>query len=401
VLTATAPVRVKNGVRRTWLLIVVISLTSPASADVNIRLTDGDRPIVVVEGVLASTLAALAKAQLDHAAWEQIFSLHVKDQTGQNLPAVLGDIQVAADKLTFTPRFPLKPGLTYRAVFDPGGAGNQLVRGQRIEAALTVPAPRNGEPTVVEGVFPSSNVLPENQLKFYIYFSAPMSRGESYRHLQLINASGTPVEAPFLELAEELWDDSGRRLTLLLDPGRVKRDLKPHKEVGRAIRNGQTYALQIANDWRDGRGQRLGDKYRKQFGVTAADVRQPDPKRWGLTLPRAGTRLPLVVMFDEPLDYAMLQHVIRVSNSQGDVLKGAVAVDKQETRWSFLPTVPWVEGRYRLLIDSNLEDLAGNSIARPFEVYLPAGRPAASDRCEIPFQIVGNSAGIDPPAKQD
>jgi hypothetical protein len=387
-------------VGRAWLLFIAISWTSPASADVSIRLTDGERPVVIVRGLPAPTLSALAKARLDGAPWDRVLSLHVGTDAAPNVPAVLGDVRFVDDEVIFTPRFPLKPGLAYRVVFDPGAIPNLPPHGQRIETTLMLPPTRGGQPTIVEGIFPSSDVLPENQLKFYIYFSAPMSRGDSYRHLQLVDAAGMPVVASFLELAEELWDDTGRRLTLLMDPGRVKRDLKPHKEVGRAIRDGQTYTLQIADDWRDARRQKLGGKFRKQFRVTKADVRQPDPKRWRLTVPRAGTRLPLVVEFDEPLDHAMLQHVIRVSNSRGDVLQGAVTVDREETKWSFLPTVPWGEGAYRLMIDPNLEDLAGNSIARPFEVYLPTGRPAAIDESVIPFQIGADSTGDTPATKR-
>ena len=131
-------------------------------------------------------------------------------------------------------------------MFDPvRNSGQTAATDERVEAMLSVPALRERRPTVVEAIYPSSDVLPENQLKFYIHFSAPMSRGDSYRHIRLLDAKGKPVEAPFLELAEELWDDSGRRLTLLLDPGRVKRDLKPHKEVGRAIVDGGRYTLVI------------------------------------------------------------------------------------------------------------------------------------------------------------
>ena len=62
------------------------------------------------------------------------------------------------------------------------------------------------------------------------YFDAPMSRGEAYRHIHLVDAkTGREVEAPFLELGEELWDGDFRRFTLLCDPGRVKRGLKPRE----------------------------------------------------------------------------------------------------------------------------------------------------------------------------
>jgi hypothetical protein len=39
-----------------------------------------------------------------------------------------------------------------------------------------------------------------------------------------------------------------------------------------------------------------------------------------------------------------------------------------ETRWLFTPRQPWAAGAYRLVTDTRLEDLAGNTIGRPFEV---------------------------------
>jgi hypothetical protein len=372
---------------RAWPLILAVMLPGPVSAAVSIRLTDGGRPQVVVDGLPDGSLSALTESRLERADWEAILAIYVADQPQKQLLAVLGDYRVAGSKLIFTPRFPLKPGLSYRAVFNPVAIPGAHLRGKRVETMLSAPAQHSAMPTVVEVIYPSSDVLPENQLKFYLYFSKPMSRGNSYEQIRLLDATGDSVEAPFLELAEELWDESGRRLTLLMDPGRVKQDLIPHKEVGRAIADRGRYTLIIRGEWRDALGTPIGGEFRKDFSVTKADVVQPNPKRWRLTIPNAGTRLPLVVDFDEPLDYAMLQHAIQVLNTKGEIIEGTLTVDKQETRWSLLPTVPWVDGTYRLLIESNLEDLAGNSIARPFEVYLPAGRPANIGETVVPFQI--------------
>ena len=243
------------------------------------------------------------------------------------------------------------------------------------------------EQTVVEAVYPSSDVLPENLLKFYIHFSAPMQRGDSYRHIRLLNDEGAVVAAPFLELAEELWDDTGRRLTLLLDPGRVKQDLKPHKEVGRALAGGRGYVLSIAADWRDAKGNPLGAAFHKSFRVSAPDIRQPDPGRWRLTVPKAETRQPLVVVFEEPLDHAMLCHVIHVASPADAFLDGKIQIDEQETQWSFRPARPWRAGPHELQTDGALEDRAGNSIERPFEVFLPASRPAEINERTIQFQV--------------
>ncbi len=69
-------------------------------------------------------------------------------------------------------------------------------------------------------IYPSAGRLARrNQLKFYIHFSAPMSRGEAYRRIHLLDAEGQVLEAVFLELGEELWDPPMQRFTLLCDPG--------------------------------------------------------------------------------------------------------------------------------------------------------------------------------------
>jgi hypothetical protein len=367
----------------------------PATAEVAIRLVTTDQPHVEVNGLPSALLDRLTEQTADRAVWQRVFSLYVESESESETQATpgLGEYQVRRGVLIFTPRFALKPGLRYRAVFDPAGLPvKPSPARRRTEVIISLPAPPRAWPAFVEEVFPSSDLLPENQLKFYIHFSAPMSRGDSYRHIVLLDAAGMPVEAPFLELAEELWDDTGQRLTLLLDPGRVKQDLKPHKEVGRAFVERGSYALHITNDWPDARGEKLKNVFIKRFRVTKADVRQPHPNRWKLTVPAAGTRQPLIVAFDEPLDHAMLQRVISVSNPMGSVVEGRITIHRHETEWRFEPAEVWVAGGHRLLIDATLEDLAGNSIARPFEVYLPSGRPTADGQTEIEFQIDEESA---------
>jgi hypothetical protein len=332
-------------------------------------------------------VSRFAASSPDHAAWQRVLALYVDRDGHQPASPVLGDYAVDRDRIIFTPRFPLIPGLSYRAVFDPNWLGKPSPARRRVEAMISLPAPSRPTPAIVQAVFPSSDVLPENQLKFYIHFSHPMRRGDSYRHIQLLDAQQKPVDAPFLELAEELWDESATRLTLLLDPGRVKKDLKPHQEVGRALVEGREYTMLIDADWRDADGAPLGREFRKSFRVASEDVRQPDPRRWKLTPPRAATRDPLVVKFDEPLDHAMLQHVIRVGDLKNRLLDGGIIIDEHETIWIFRPAKPWSAGRHQLLIDPTLEDRAGNSLERPFEVFLPSTRPANSAPQTVEFEV--------------
>jgi hypothetical protein len=169
---------------------------------------------------------------------------------------------------------------------------------------------------------------------------------------------------------------------------------------GAALLRGHTYTLLIDSAWHDARGNPLAREFRKTFRVTKADVSQPDPRRWQLTQPRAETRNPLIIDFNEPLDHALLQHAIRVSRENAVVHEGHISVDEREMRWSFRPTTPWIAGSHSLIVDETLEDLAGNSISRPFEVYLPGRRrPAETNRLVVPFQIDSKPSVADTPAK--
>ncbi len=78
----------------------------------------------------------------------------------------------------------------------------------------------------------------------------------------------------------------------------------------------------------------------------------------------AGSRDPLEVRFPEPLDRALLDRLIWVENAEAKVVAGQVSVGEAETRWRFTPASPWHEGDYRLVVGTELEDLAGNSVAQ-------------------------------------
>ena len=277
-------------------------------------------------------------------------------------PALLGATARDGDTLLFRPRFALEPGLRYRAEYSEPKLVASLTRVFAIDAAPAWPA------TVVERIDPSPDVLPENLLKLYLNFSAPMSRGEAYRRVRLLDESGRKQELPFLEIDQELWDRDARRLTLLFDPGRVKRDLLPHDEVGTPLRAGATYTLVIDREWPDAHGNALARETRKTFRVGPPDHDPPRTKDWRLSPPKAGTRDSLSVTFPEPLDRALLERVLSVAGVAGVEVPGAAAIDSNETRWRFTPRDPWKPGDHALRALTILEDLAGNSLDRPFEV---------------------------------
>ncbi len=363
--------------------------SAPTSITIEYRAPAPDKPPrVEVIGLSADILARMQEADLDQARWNQILALYVvtDDETAEQ--PMLGEYAIDGQVVVFQPRFPLQQGLEYLAVFRAAGLQWQAAGlPSTITQRILLPKPQR-KPIVVQYVYPSSRVLPENQLKFYIHFSGPMSHGDSYRHVQLIRDDGKRVEDPFLELGEELWNASGTRFTLFFDPGRIKRGLKPREEVGPSLEEGYSYTLVIAATWLDAHGNPLADTHRKEFQVTAPDAIQPDPRQWNIYSPAAGTREPLLVRFREPLDHAMLQRVLRVVNPDKALLGGEIQIVKGETEWAFQPDARWEPGQHQLTVAPTLEDLAGNSVGRPFEVMLDGQRrQEQADTVELPFEV--------------
>jgi hypothetical protein len=60
--------------------------------------------------------------------------------------------------------------------------------------------------------------------------------------------------------------------------------------------------------------------------------------------------------------------VMHVTTPAGEKIAGSIAIKEHETLWQFHPDAPWKAGPYFLDVATLLEDLAGNSLDRPFEV---------------------------------
>jgi hypothetical protein len=347
---------------------------------------------IEVVGAPPQLLAALSGGDVESADWQRVLAVFVASQRDRQPVPALGSYRVEDRVVVFTPRFPLRPGVDYRVVFDARALDGSLTPSGKIEAIVGIPPTSPSKPAAVEAVYPSGNRLPENVLKFYIHFSAPMARGHAYRHVRIVDvAKGQPVPDAFLEIGEELWDAHGRRLTLFFDPGRVKRGLRPNEEVGAPLTEGGDYELVVDAGWPDAQGQPLRAAHRKAFAVTAADHTQPSPSQWRVNAPVAGGDEPLTVEFNEPLDHALLERMLTVRDPSDQALDGTTVIDRAERRWRFVPARSWQAGQYSLVIDAALEDRAGNSVGRAFETLDPTAEDdaAAHRPIALPFEVRG------------
>jgi len=275
-------------------------------------------------------------------------------------PPLLGTYSFKAGVLRFEPRFPFAEGVRYRAVLTDGGA--------RTTKEFAIPKP-DTEPAAVTALYPSGDRLPENTLRFYLHFSKPMARGEVYRFIRLVNETDRKdVQLPFLELDEELWSPDRRRFTLLIDPGRIKREVKPREDLGPALEAGKTFSLVVSQDWRDADGNRLKADFRKSFAVGPADRTPVDPAKWVIEPPKGVG--PAAVTLDKPLDHALLRRLVWLTGPDGKKVEAAVSVTPGERGVRFSAPGGWRPGTYTLTVDPRLEDPCGNRVGEPFETEI-------------------------------
>lgn len=376
------------------VLLIALSVALPARADIALQLgkVTADKSGVIVENLPTALLAKFAAEPPTEAEWRQAFQVRID---GADLP-IMGDYGNTKNAVTFTPRFDFDPSVRYEAVFDLSCFVAASCRGSNV-AELTFAVPKEAATSIPEvtAIYPSASSLPENLLRLYIHFSEPMQRGSVREAFALYRGDGSRVESPFLNLKTELWDTRQRRLTLLLDPGRIKRDVGPNRDVGPPFRSGQSYRLEIAQTLTSADGDPLRDKAVKLFTVTAPERQAMSPETWSLSPVRPGSKDPLVVRSSRVLDRGGLEHAFRVEASNGDHVPVNLVVGTDETILEFLPSQPWTKRAYALVVSADLEDVAGNRVGIPFDVdgknqtgaTDARKREADAARLPIPFAV--------------
>jgi hypothetical protein len=339
---------------------------------------------IVVSGLSTAELQSLKSAAWQDEAWHTLFRVSV---TGNDAAAVAGRYVVTSEAIQFEPRFPFDPGRSYSVRLDP--AKLPTPRGERvIENAVALPA-KVTSPTVVTAIYPSGNTWPENILRFYIHFSAPMAATGGLDFVRLIDDAGHEVQEAFLILDTDLWNDDYTRCTVFFDPGRVKRGVGPNVQLGRAIREGRRYTIVVNAAWPDATGHPLKAPSRHELRA-GPPVEQPlSVSDWRVVPPANDTRDPLTVTFPWPLDRALLMRAVGVVFPDGRSVDGNVAVDQGETVWRFTPRDRWRAGDYQIAVLTFLEDPSGNRVGRAFEVEMfeRGNRVPQQERATIPFKI--------------
>ncbi|MCY4334253.1 MAG: hypothetical protein OXC60_06215 [Litoreibacter sp.] len=252
------------------------------------------------------------------------------------------------------------PGVSFAPAFDFVEGQPYTVLSNGVMTTFTLGEVDQAAPEVV-AVYPSGDAIPENTLRFYVHFSAPMQPHLAEENIKLVDATGVEDIAAFMTFKQELWNADRTRLTLLMDPGRIKRGVAQNQSLGPALLEGRSYALVIEGGWPAVHGGQNSPRFEKAFHVSAPLRTLPNLKTWSLSEPRAMTRAPLVVRFDRAFDRHGLATAITVLDASGRIIDGHARVGRDQTEWRFVPRVPWVGNHIDIHVDTRLEDVAGNN----------------------------------------
>lgn len=327
---------------RRALLAAFLLSPLPSLADIAARLDEATGVVVVTGLDPQDMFSVLTDAN----------AVRLRIETSRSARGMLISLNQNGDDLIVEPRFALKAGAAYE----------MTVAGETLHIVL--PAPEATALRLVSFA-PSQAVIPANTLRLYLHFSEPMARGQLREMVSLATTDGAPINSPFLSLEAELWNPSQTRATLLLDPGRIKQGVGPNVEGGAPLQEDQSYRLTVLAKMRSAKGSPLGRPVSVTFRVGPAERRAITPENWEILLPTAGSQAPLSIAFDRIMDSGTVQRLITVRTPDGQRVNGQIFSDGGG--WSLIPDRPWQAGQYHVVVEPELEDVAGNTISSPFD----------------------------------
>ncbi len=222
-------------------------------------------------------------------------------------------------------------------------------------------------------ISPSDSVLPENLLRIHVHFETPMARGQAFEAIGLVDQTGMRIPDAFLNLGVELWSPDHRRLTLLFDPGRIKRGVGPNVALGAPLKAGNRYAIEVAGSMRDAHDRPLGAPHTHWFDVGPAERRMIDPGLWDISMDQNGVH----VRFDRLMDAQSVLSTISLQDDRGQKVT-AVTSDGDTWHWHFGDDAP--AGMLRFVVSAGLEDVAGNTLCGPFDTAAGSARTCEDGR---------------------
>ncbi len=327
----------------------------------------------IVAQLPAGVAARLPMGRLTQEQGEAVLIVAlIAEDTKNPGPAMIGKYERKENELIFTPRFPLDAGQTYRASLKlPFPPGKGAPREKTVTLDYQMPKAAAKAPPKIVKIYPSADVLPANQLRFYIYFDRPMRGGKGlFKQIALVDDKGKEIHDPWL--LDEIWDEANNCLILYIHPGRIKWGVELRELLGPVLFEKRAYSLVVRGELSDTDGNKIGKDLVKKFRTTAEDRNRIELRQWSLLPPCAGSGERLIVTIPKSIDYRSLQRFITVTDAKGKRVEGEFEIGKHEKEWTYIAKNGWPEGQYHLEINGDLEDVAGNTPLRPFDLDLKA-----------------------------
>lgn len=374
----------KRSLLRCLLPGAVALLCATSAFGQSIRFT-GDGVVVHLD---SEVLYTFVRYQNRPGVWNEVFPVRVNGAQRN----ISGKYEIGDSTVTFVPAFPFAQGVDYEAIFysaelalNPNEVYLPRMNASTLELKFKLEKPASDPPKVVN-IFPTANELPENLLRFHIEFSSSMTQGEVIRRVHLVDEEGKEVEKALLVLDEELWDEDMRLVTVLLDPGRIKRGLRANLEMKAPLIAGKKYSLVVDPGWRNSEGEVTASQAVKTFSCYAADRERPVTSVWRLVAPATAVD-PLVIEAEETYDAVSLQNALVVTDALGNRVNGKITASERESVIYFTPDRPWSKEKYTVVVNPKLEDVAGNNLVRLFDTDITEKQHQANQPTTFSFAV--------------
>jgi hypothetical protein len=233
--------------------------------------------------------------------------------------------------------------------------------------SITVQSYCQNRKAIIKNIYPTTDSIPENILRFYIEFSAPIREENALSHIHLTGEDEKELSIVFFDNNYELWNADRTMLTLILDPGRLKTGLKANKELGRVFQKGLKYSMTVDSLFTIMKGNHLSKGFVKHFVASEADTLAPDSNKWLIHTPPSSTISPLVIDFGETIDHVSALGYLAIIDNEGNRIEGTIILRSCESVWEFVPKKQWRKGGYTLFINSRFEDIAANNLNGLFD----------------------------------
>ncbi|WP_420317486.1 hypothetical protein [Ekhidna sp.] len=315
--------------------------------------------------------------------WSSFFYV----QTSPGGPAVLGNYSIADNHLSFKPKFLPDPKINYLVTFSYPKL-SQLLSEEIEEVSeytdvASFEPPETSQPEVISFI-PELDEVPANLLRFYVYFSAPMSLLQNpYDFITIEDSNGKTLVDPFVIIPEGLWNINHTRLTLLLHPGRVKQGVGPNMTLGDVLRAGNSYTLKIDDEWLGASGAKLKSSFAQTINASNPLRGAMNINSWALQSQKSNIGI-LTIVTDHPLDQPLAKRMLFIRGASGQILPSRVEFDNPEKLKIYWKLDDSEE--LELLIDPRLEDVCGNTPHYAFDLE-GTERTISQEELKIKFRV--------------